>query len=136
MIYEELDHTADVKVRVKAATLEGLFAEAARALMSVMYGDDIRNGDERKDITIQSPDLEILMQDFLSEILFLSEANNLVFSSFTVHLTDLTLVAHLVGEPFDPDRHARGTEVKGVSYSGLSIIKDGAGYIVELIFDV
>jgi SHS2 domain-containing protein len=136
MMYEELEHTADIKVRVKAASLDGLFAETAHTLMNVMYGDDIREGKERKEITVQSADIENLMQEFLSEILFLSEVHNLVFSSVIVHITHLTLHAYLTGEPFDPARHTGGTEVKGISYSGLRIIQEGAGYIVELIFDV
>jgi SHS2 domain-containing protein len=136
MMYEELEHTADVKVRIKAATLDGLFAEAAHTLMNVMYGDDIRKGNERREITVQSADFENLMQEFLSEVLFLSEVDNLVFSSVIVHITNLTLQARLTGEPFEPSRHTGGTEVKGISYSGLRIFQEGAGYIVELIFDV
>jgi SHS2 domain-containing protein len=38
MSFEELEHTADVRIRVMSATLEDLFSEAARALMVVMYG--------------------------------------------------------------------------------------------------
>ena len=37
MTYEELEHTADVKVRVKGRSIEDLYAESVRALMEVMY---------------------------------------------------------------------------------------------------
>ena len=42
----------------------------------------------------------------------------------------------LDGEPFDPARHAKGTEVKGISYSGMSMGKDAKGYMLDILFDV
>jgi SHS2 domain-containing protein len=33
-------------------------------------------------------------------------------------------------------KHAKGTEVKGISYSGLSIRHDANGFMVEILFDV
>ncbi len=40
MSFEEISHTADVKIRVHAPTLEALFSETFKALMQVMYGTD------------------------------------------------------------------------------------------------
>jgi SHS2 domain-containing protein len=136
MSYEELEHTADVRVRVKAFTLAGLFAEAARVLMIVMYGDDIRPGTEERTLTLEAPDRVALMQEFLSEVLFLSEVDNLVFSSCEVSLSSQGLNARLIGEPFDPARHRGGMEVKGISYSGLRIFKEGGESILDIILDV
>jgi SHS2 domain-containing protein len=42
----------------------------------------------------------------------------------------------LDGEPFDPKRHREGTEIKGISYSGMSIQEDAGGYVLEILFDV
>jgi SHS2 domain-containing protein len=136
MSYEELEHTADVRVRVKSFTLEGLFAEAARVLMIVMYGKDIRPGTEERFIALDAPDRVALMQEFLSEILFRSEVDNLVFSSCEVSLTGLGLNARLIGEPFNPERHRSGMEVKGISYSGLRIFKEAGECILDIILDV
>jgi SHS2 domain-containing protein len=136
MSYEELEHTADVRVRVKAFTLAGLFAEAARVLMIVMYGDDIRPGTEERTLTLEAPDRVALMQEFLSEVLFLSEVDNLVFSSCEVSLRGPGLNARLIGETFNPDRHRCGMEVKGISYSGLRIFKEGGECILDIILDV
>ncbi len=38
MSFEEIAHTADVKIRARAPTLEALFSETFKALMQVMYG--------------------------------------------------------------------------------------------------
>ena len=52
------------------------------------------------------------------------------------HTEGLHLHAVLDGEPFDPVRHNKGTEVKGISYSGMSIKKDAKGYMLDILFDV
>jgi SHS2 domain-containing protein len=135
MIFEEIPHTADVKIRVSAPTLEALFSETFNALMQVMYGKE-RGGRTIKEIRIDSTDNESLLADFLSEVLFLSEVEGLVFSDARITINGFSLVAELHGESFDPLRHYAGTEVKGISYSGLKINHDAKGYKLDIIFDV
>jgi SHS2 domain-containing protein len=135
MSFEEISHTADIKIRVRALTLEDLFSETFNALMQVMYGTS-RKGGIVKEITVESPDNESLLLDFLSEVLFVSEVESLVFFNASISIHGSRLTAELSGEPFDPIRHAGGSEVKGISYSGLSIIHDANGYMLDIIFDV
>jgi SHS2 domain-containing protein len=135
MSFEEISHTADVKIRARAPTLEALFSETFNALMQVMYGAT-RSGGIRREIRIESPDNESLLADFLSEVLFLSEVEGLVFLSARISINGTRLTAELTGEPFDPVRHSGGSEVKGISYSGLSITHDANGYMLDIIFDV
>ena len=135
MSFEEISHTADIKIRVRSPSLEALFSETFNALMQVMYGTE-RNGGIVKEIEVESPDNESLLLDFLSEVLFVSEVESLVFFNASISIHGSRLTAELSGEPFDPIRHAGGSEVKGISYSGLSIIHDANGYMLDIIFDV
>jgi len=135
MSFEEISHTADVKIRVHAPTLEVLFSETFSALMEVMYGKN-RAGGVFKEIRIESSDNESLLADFLSEVLFVSEVESLVFSDVIIRIDGLSLTAKLSGEPFDPVRHSGGSEVKGISYSGLAITHGAKGYMLDIIFDV
>jgi SHS2 domain-containing protein len=135
MSFEEISHTADIKIRVRALTLEDLFSETFNALMHVMYGTSRKGGIVKK-IAVESPDNESLLLDFLSEVLFVSEVESLVFFNAGISIHGSRLTAELSGEPFDPIRHAGGSEVKGISYSGLSIIHDANGYMLDIIFDV
>jgi SHS2 domain-containing protein len=135
MSFEEVSHTADVKIRARAPTLEELFSDAFDALMLVMYGAS-RAGTLKKEIAVTSPDIDSLLLDFLSEALFVSEVEGLVFSKAHVLIEGLNLHAELEGEPFSRQRHAKGTEVKGISYSGLFIRHDANGYMVDILFDV
>lgn len=135
MSFEELEHTADVRIRVRAATLETLFSEAARALMMVMYGK-VQNGTMTRHIETDAPDLESLVQAFLSEVLFVSEVEGMVVAGADVRISGTHLVADLSGEPFSRDRHLGGREVKGIAMYGLSIVHDHDSYTLEVIFDV
>lgn len=135
MSFVELPHTADVKIRAMAPTLESLFSEAFAALMQVLYGPD-RKGGIQREIALDAGDHESLLRDFLSEVLFVAEVDGLVFSGAVIHLDGCHLAAVLEGEPFDRQRHALGTEVKGISYSGLAITHDANGYMLDIVFDV
>ena len=135
MSFEEISHTADIKIRVRAPTLEALFSETFNALMQVMYGT-ARRGGIIKEITVESPDNESLLLDFLSEVLFVSEVESLVFFEARISIHGSQLKAELSGEPFDPNRHCGGSEVKGISYSGFSITNDANGHMLDIIFDV
>jgi len=135
MSFEELEHTADIRIRVEAATLEELFSEAAQALMTIMYGS-ISPGNIRRHVEMDADDIISLIQEFLSEILFISEVEDLVFSGAEVRIAGNNLIADLTGEPFSKMKHIGGREVKGISYSDLSIGRERDSYILEVIFDV
>ncbi|WP_067050985.1 archease [Methanofollis ethanolicus] len=135
MSFEELPHQADVRVRVRAEDCNALFAEAARAMFSIMYVT-CDEGEIERSITVTSDDIPSLMIDFLSELLFVSEVDRVVFSSFDVSITGTSLTVTARGEPFAREKHQGGMEVKGVSYSGLTIFRDGEEFCSEILFDV
>jgi len=70
-MYEILQHTADVRLRVTASSLEELFADALRGLMEVMGAPvgahSVRP--ETEEIELDSVDLTALLVDFLNEAL-------------------------------------------------------------------
>jgi len=135
MTFWELEHTADVKVRVVAASLEELYSEAARALMSVIYGRPGDNGVARE-IVVLAHDAESLVHTFLSELLYITDVEGLVISRADLSITENELRGTLFGEPFSPAKHSGGREVKGISYSGLSLRHEHGSYILDVIFDV
>jgi len=135
MSFKELPHTADIKIQARAPTLEALFSEACNALMETIYGKD-RGAKDTIGIDVAAGDTESLLADFLSEVLFRSEVDGMVFSGAEVRIAGTRLHAVMSGEPFDSKRHAVGTEVKGISYSGLAITHDTNGYMLEILFDV
>jgi SHS2 domain-containing protein len=136
MPFTELEHTADILVRVTGSSLEDLFAESARAMFSCMQ-DRRRSGAVERTISLEAADSDALLHDFLSELLFVAEVDNLVFSDITVSISGTALRATAYGEQFDRSVHAGGTEIKGISYYGLQIRREqDHHFVVEVLFDV
>jgi SHS2 domain-containing protein len=134
MTIEELTHTADVRIRVTAPTVAALFEEAARGMMEVMYGG-CDQGLVTEEVTLDADDPEELLHDFLSELLYLSDVRGMVYCAARVRIDQRHLSAILEGIPFDRERH-QGTEIKGISYYGLQIVKEGESYATDILFDV
>lgn len=135
MSFEEREHTADILMHVRAPDLPTLYAECGYALMATMYRGTA--GTECSfSFTVTGSDHEQLLQAFLSELLCLTEIENVVFSQITVTLHDGSLTAFLAGSPFDRNLHGGGTEVKGISFFGLSVSRQDQEYVLDILFDV
>ncbi len=136
-MYEHFDHTADLGLRIRAASLEELFAEAARALTAVLVDtpDSVRPA-ERRTIRLEASDREDLLHDWLAELLYLFDTEHMLFSRFDVALPPGELCATAWGERADPARHALELEIKAVTYHGLKIEPDAHGWLAEVIVDL
>ncbi len=120
MAFELIEHTADVGLRVWADDLDELFAEAALGLIAVM-GEAHRPADSVEHVDVTAPDLEALMVDWLSEVLYLFEVRGLVpVSVRTRVLPGWSLTADLEGT--GPDAFTQhGPAVKAVTYHGVEV---------------
>jgi SHS2 domain-containing protein len=136
-MYELFDHTADVGLRIRADGLDGLFADAARALFSaiVVNPDAVRPVHERT-FRVDGDDRENLLHDWLAELLYVFHVEHRLFSEFDVHLADDGLLAVARGEPFDETRHELDAEIKAITYHGLKVERDGDGWLAEVIVDI
>jgi SHS2 domain-containing protein len=71
--YEYMEHTADVKFLAYGKTLEEVFENAALAMFNVIIDTDKVSGETTREVFLKSPDLEFLLVDWLSELLYLFE---------------------------------------------------------------
>ncbi|MCS6975399.1 MAG: archease [Gemmatales bacterium] len=136
-MFEVFEHTADVGLRIRAADLNTLFAEAGRALFSLIVEnlDAVRPATEVT-FHLQGQDLEYLLFDWLNELLYCFETQHLVFSQFKVDVTPTGLAAVARGERFDPARHQPDHEVKAITYHGLRVKQEEHGWLAEVIVDI
>ncbi len=136
-MYEIFEHTADLGIRVCADSPDELFADAARGLFAVMVAsvDAVRPGEE---VTFQlaGSNIEELLHDWLSELLYTFYTRRLVLAEFRVQvgLTGLSAVAQ--GEPLDPSRHEIGSEVKAITWHGLKVEQLADRWQAEVIVDM
>jgi SHS2 domain-containing protein len=136
-MYETFDHTADLGLRIRAADLDTLFAEAAWALFSVLVEDlNTVTPVQRLDITLAGDDREYLLFDWLKELLYHFDAEHLLFSRFEVRVSETGLQGSVWGEPLDRGRHELAHEVKAITYHGLRVEPTPDGWLAEVIVDI
>lgn len=136
-MHELFEHTADLGLRAEAATLEGLFAEAAACLLSAIVEEPsaVRPNVEVP-IRIDGTDREFLLFDWLKELLLRFETDQMLFSEFAVTVRDDGLSATIRGEALDPARHQLAHEVKAITYHELKVVPADAGWLAEVIVDI
>jgi riboflavin kinase/FMN adenylyltransferase len=134
--FEEIEHTADLALRVRGANLQELFINAARGLFYLMSGEDAYGQgppDSSESIALESLDQENLLVDWLNELLYLSEAHKKIYTCFAFAvLTPTRLRAQLCGA----ERKAIKKVIKAATFYGLDIRQTSSGYAVDIILDV
>lgn len=136
-MFETFDHTADIGLRINAATLEELFVDAARGLTSLLVENiDAVQPTLTETIQLGSTEVDYLLFDWLNELLFRFETRGMLFREFDVRLEGRNLEATIRGESFDRSRHHMAHEVKAITYHGLSVEKTESGWRVELVLDI
>lgn len=135
--YETFEHTADVGLRVRSADLPGLFAEAARGFFSLVI-DELDSVRPAREIAVElaADGLEDLMLDWLGELLYRFDGEQLVLCEFDVDVSDCRLQARCRGEPIDWDRHRLSHEIKAVTYHHLRVERQNDDWLAEVIFDI
>jgi len=136
-MYETFEHTADLGLRVTAADLPSLFAEAGRGLTSMIVAnlDDVRPVREVT-IAVEGGRLDELLFDWLNEILYVFESQRLLLAQFDVQIDAAGLRASARGEEADESRHVLEHEVKAITYHGLKVERTSEGYLAEIIVDI
>lgn len=135
-----LDEEADeLRLRLSAPSLAGLFEEAARALGEVMgaapAGPDERGapGEEAETIVLASRDRDALLVHWLNEIICRAETYRRVYTDAWVEqIDDGGLRAVLCGRP-SPDGR---TLVKAATFHGLHIEEQAGVFSASVLLDV
>jgi len=135
--YELIDHTADVGVKAYGETLSQAFEHAAKGMFDIITDSSEIENTGQYEILLKAPDLEQLLVDWLSELLFLNSAKNLVFGFFKVEINkkNKTLKGRVFGEKFNVSKHNIGAEIKAVTYHMLEVRKKSP-YHVQVLFDI
>lgn len=138
--YRIADHTADVAVEVEAPTLDGLFAEAAAALRAtISSGAEVRPMN-RREVALVAPALDLLLVEWLEELLFGLDARGELWGPCEVTVTPAADAAGLAAlcwsEPFAPERHPLDVQVKAITYHGLELAEVEGGWRARVLFDI
>jgi len=87
-------------------------------------------------ISLDADDLDALLRTWLGELLYTFHTRKLVFSDFTVSVSEAGLQATARGEPMDVARHELDVEIKAVTWHGLKVQRTDEGWLAEVIVDI
>jgi SHS2 domain-containing protein len=133
---------ADVAFIAKGKTLEALFSSAGQAVTATMVKNlrtvrkrEIRNFD------LTSEALDLLLFNFLQEIVYFKDVDQLLLSRFQLRIESkdpnqphLTGQGH--GERIDPARHALLVDVKAVTLHKFELVKERGGWKATVVLDI
>ena len=134
--FEIVNHTADVGIIAYGADIKQAFANAARALFSLITELDEVAEVLHRDIELIAPDEESLLVEWLNELIYLFDAENIIFKRFDItELNNTQLKARSYGEKVNSLKHKLKTGVKAATYHMLKVDK-GDGCKVQVLFDI
>lgn len=136
MKYRILDHTADVMFECYGKNLHELFANAAIATTDVMVERKSVGKKVKKVIELQNDKTDNLLFDFLEEIIYLKDAEELLFKEFKVTIKDGKLKAICLGEKINRKKHILKLDVKAVTLHKFEVKKTAKGWKAVFILDI
>ena len=137
MTWEHFSHEADMGVRGRGSTLAEAFGEVARALTGVVADPEAVRATEPVSIECDAEDPDVLLFEWLNELVYEMATRRLLFSRFDVTIADGRLRATAWGEPIDLERHGPAVEVKGATWTALRVDQDADGlWTAECVVDV
>jgi SHS2 domain-containing protein len=132
--FEEIEHAADWSLRLRGRDLRELLTNAARGMSSLLVPDlDAVPLTVTKQFAVEGIDGESLLVNWLSELAYWAEMEQIVFTRFGLTaVTPTHLRATAQGGPVpDLQKH-----IKAVTYHNLEIIETDAGLETTIVFDV
>ena len=143
--FEQLPHTADIKIRVYGKTMPDLFRNALIGMFQAVrpIAPDCRVENDRvlcktlpekRDVDVSSIDVQALLVDFLSEALYLSDVYDEAYLDVTIHeLTDQRVNSTLHGIKITG---FEVVELKAVTHHDLQIKQVDGVWQTDIVFDI
>lgn len=131
--FEEINHTADIAIRVWGIDLAELFRNAAYGMASQLAEPDRVPIETSVTLDLEAADVELLLVRWLSELLYLGEEQNVIFTDFDVLEVKQTVLRAIARGGHVPHLHHH---IKAVTFSELDVKQIENGYETTVVFDV
>jgi SHS2 domain-containing protein len=139
--YLEEIGTADIVFEATGRDLPELFRDAGDATTNVMIDnlESIQPREARR-IELFNGEIEMLLFDFLQELIFLKDAQRLLVRLPDMQISEKNethfLKATAKGEPIDAQRHHQRADVKAVTLHNFSVERTGSGWKARVLLDI
>jgi SHS2 domain-containing protein len=130
---------ADCAVEIEGDDLDDLFVTAARTLAEVMVDPaTVRTGVERS-VELTAPSLDLLLYDWLSELIYMKDSEQLVFPVTEVRVSDGSpsrLTARLAGGAIDRATTELRADPKAVTFHQFALEPCPRGWRARVVIDI
>lgn len=130
--YEEVEHTADIALRVWGEDFQALLTQAAKGLYALMGIIPASSSCKETSFSILQAPPETILVDFLTELLYLAEEAGLILDNFSydegINMLAISAVGYKI---FTQERF-----IKAVTFHNLTIEGTSAGFETTITFDV
>ena len=134
------DHTADIGFLIKASTLNELFKSAALATFDVMTNLKIVKPKKSKKISLKNKNIDLLLFNFIEELIFLKDANYFLFSKFKIKINKnkdaYILNCKAFGEKINTKKHELKVDVKAITLHQFYVKKIKNLWNAKIILDI
>ena len=132
---------ADVAFEARGKDLEEVFISAADATTNVMVEDlDAIHREEAFKIEVENRELDLLLYNFLSEIVFIKDAKRLLLRFDKVEIEERDsryfLRADAFGATINPKKQPLKADVKAITLHRFSLIKTEDGWRATVVLDI
>lgn len=131
--FEEIEHTADISLRIWATDLEDLFRLAVDGMNSIIE-IDVNNNDPGvyQDFCLEDMDLESMLVSLLDECNYKIQQEHRCAKLLEIFVEN----EKITGKLFLKEIISFRNEIKAVTYHNLKINQSEKGYSVVIVFDV
>lgn len=139
--HDFLEHEADIGLRGTGDCWNCAFAAAAAGLLEIMAEPSAVRPDREMHVRVSAGDIGALFVSWLNELLYLKDAEEMIFSSFDISIEGRAdggyeLNATVRGEKMDSKRHGFKTEVKAATFSGLKFGDEEGRHYAQCLLDL
>jgi SHS2 domain-containing protein len=130
---------ADCAVDLEGRSLEDVFETAAAALARLMVDPATLATTVERTITLEAAELDMLLYDWLSELIFLKDRDSQIFPHARVHVGGngpYRLAAQVQGGTIEPGRTALGADPKAVTLHQFALQPVDGGWRARVVIDI
>ena len=129
--FKEIDNTADAALHVWGDTLPAVFQQAAHGLFTLAGARTEGASIIFKAISLEANDMETLLVNFLSELLFYLNSG-ILFQIDHLEINGYRLEGRLVGGKVTEIQR----EIKAITYHQIQIIHTGNQFQTDIVLDI
>ncbi len=130
---------ADCALEIEGRDLGDVFETAAGALAHLMVDESTVAVTVDRSIALEASALDLLLYDWLSELIFLKDRDQQVFTRARVRVDGsgpFRLDARVSGGVIDPERTSLGADPKAVTFHQFALETVDGGWRARVVIDI